>query len=109
MPWGGQIEIGVHRRVDVQPPSGLERPPAGYACLAVQDQGEGIAQADLHHIFDPFFTTKGIGQGTGLGLSVAYGIVQDHGGWSDVISRLGAGTCFFIYLPMEDKPWLDAS
>jgi two-component system NtrC family sensor kinase len=109
MPQGGQIEIGVHGTEDARPPVGVEQPRGRYACVSVADRGAGIPEEDLHRIFDPFFTTKGVGQGTGLGLSVAYGIVRDHGGWIEVTSRLGAGACFSMYLPMEDEPCPDAS
>ena len=72
-----------------------------YAVLAVADRGAGIAEDAIAAVFDPFFTTKPLGEGTGLGLSVAYGIVQEHGGWIDVESALGAGSCFRIWLPRE--------
>jgi signal transduction histidine kinase len=65
----------------------------------VRDHGAGIEPDNLGHIFEPFFTTKDIGEGTGLGLSVAYGIVQDHGGWIDVKSKVGEGSMFSVYLP----------
>lgn len=109
MPQGGRIEIGVYRTEDAQPPAGLEPPRGQSACVSVTDHGAGIPAEDLHRIFDPFFTTKGVGQGTGLGLSVAYGIVRDHGGWIEVTSRLGEGARFSMYLPMEDELCLDAS
>jgi signal transduction histidine kinase len=67
--------------------------------LAIQDQGPGIASEDLPHIFEPFFTTKAVGEGTGLGLSVCYGIVQEHGGFIEVESAVGAGTRFSVFLP----------
>jgi signal transduction histidine kinase len=67
--------------------------------IEVRDEGSGIAPAALPHIFEPFFTTKDVGEGTGLGLSVAYGIVKDHGGWIDVASRLGEGSAFTVWLP----------
>ncbi len=67
--------------------------------IAVEDTGSGIAAEHLDRIFDPFFTTKPVGQGTGLGLSLAYGIVKDHGGTIKVRSVPGTGTCFEVWLP----------
>lgn len=68
--------------------------------IAFRDSGAGIAPEHLSKIYDPFFTTKQIGKGTGLGLAVSYGIVQDHGGHIVVQSNLGEGTCFRINLPL---------
>jgi signal transduction histidine kinase len=70
-----------------------------YLCLSVADQGVGIPTEILPRIFEPFFSTKGVGEGTGLGLSVAYGIVREHGGWIDVQSVPRGGSRFSIYLP----------
>lgn len=69
--------------------------------LQVMDTGVGIAKRDLGRIFDPFYTTKPEGEGTGLGLSVSYGIISSHSGKISVESELGKGTCFTIMLPAE--------
>lgn len=71
-----------------------------FAHLMVEDNGAGIEREDLGRIFEPFFTTKGVGDGTGLGLSMVYGMVHQHGGILDVESRKGEGTIFHIYLPL---------
>lgn len=70
--------------------------------VAITDDGCGIAQEHLHKIFDPFFTTKPVGEGTGLGLSVSYGIIQDHGGRIEVSSEPGKGSTFSVFLPLEE-------
>jgi PAS domain S-box-containing protein len=67
--------------------------------IEVRDTGDGIRREDLKRIYDPFFTTKGVGRGTGLGLSVSYGIVREHGGTISVESAPGKGTTFEVALP----------
>ncbi|HLP98821.1 MAG TPA: bacteriohemerythrin [Sideroxyarcus sp.] len=69
--------------------------------VEVADTGKGIAPEHLNQIFDPFFTTKPVGQGTGLGLAVSYGIVQKHGGRIEVNSILGKGTAIRVWLPVK--------
>lgn len=69
--------------------------------VSVTDDGKGIPEDILARIFDPFFTTKPVGQGTGLGLSVSYGIIDKHGGRIDVKSQLGVGSTFTIWLPIH--------
>ncbi len=69
--------------------------------VQISDTGKGIPEAQLARIFDPFFTTRAVGQGTGLGLSVARDVVQAHGGHIGVESRVGAGTTFTIVLPLN--------
>jgi two-component system NtrC family sensor kinase len=69
--------------------------------VEVQDHGGGISPEHLPHIFEPFFTTKPVGGGTGLGLSVSYGIVRDHGGALEVESTVGRGSLFRVRLPLS--------
>ena len=71
--------------------------------IEVTDTGEGIAPENLGRIFDPFFTTKGVGNGTGLGLAVTYGIVQEHGGTIEAFSENGNGTTFMLSFPVASK------
>jgi CheY-like chemotaxis protein len=78
----------------------LHARPGQYVCLSILDSGSGIPQRNLEHLFEPFFTTKGEKSGTGLGLAVVYGIVQNHNGFIDVQSREGSGSVFNIYLPV---------
>jgi two-component system NtrC family sensor kinase len=102
MPGGGGIDIEVAQTRT----SRLGQPASERACmrLSIVDQGGGIAPDALAHIFEPFFTTKDVGEGTGLGLSVCYGIVEEHGGWITVESTMGKGSKFTVYLPaVEDS------
>ncbi|WP_144431553.1 hybrid sensor histidine kinase/response regulator [Jannaschia seosinensis] len=99
MPDGGEILIETRcRYLDVA----LERdrvtvPPGQYVVISVQDHGTGIAREDLARIFEPFFTTKRPGEGTGLGLSMAYGIVKQSGGYIFADSEVGKGTNFSLF------------
>jgi len=67
----------------------------------VRDTGKGIPEANLGRIFDPFFTTKPVGQGTGLGLPICYGIVEKMGGRITVESEIEKGTVFTVFIPRE--------
>ncbi len=74
-----------------------------YICISIRDTGTGIEPDILDRIYDPFFTTKEFGLGSGLGLSVVLGIVEQHSGHIEVESRIGKGTEFRIYLPVTHK------
>jgi CheY-like chemotaxis protein len=101
MPGGGTITIETR---NVQLDAGYchlhpELPPGEFVLLAVVDTGMGMDRQTLQHIYEPFFTTKKVGEGTGLGLSVVYGIIQNHGGHILCSSEVGVGTTFKIHLP----------
>jgi len=102
MPKGGVLAIHSCEEV-VSPPMGVSESSGRYACLHVEDTGTGMTSEQLRHAFEPFFTTKDVGSGTGLGLSVAHGIVRDHGGWIAATSALDKGSRFSIYLPSVHK------
>ena len=104
MPNGGRITI----KTDFQMIHDGERRkpdnfPAGtYAKISVRDTGQGIDPEKVDQIFEPFFTTKESGKGTGLGLSIVKTIIKQTGGFIDLISKLGGGTTFMIYLPLAE-------
>lgn len=91
MPKGGTVTVTART---------VESRDRKCALLEVADTGIGISKQALERIFEPFFTTKAVGEGTGLGLSVTHGIVQDHEGWMDIESEVGKGTTFKLYLPV---------
>jgi signal transduction histidine kinase/DNA-binding response OmpR family regulator len=99
---GGILDIRLTRQKveSSEKPLPLSLASGMYAKLTVSDTGHGIEQEIIDRIFDPFFTTKGPGEGTGLGLSVVYGIVRDHGGKIDVVSEPGRGTTISVFLPL---------
>jgi signal transduction histidine kinase len=101
MPDGGCIVIAVQNRVltTEYARTHLQGRPGEFVELSVRDTGHGISPEVLPRIFDPFFTTKEHGRGTGLGLAMVFGIVQQHHGWIECSSTVGVGTCFTVYLP----------
>lgn len=107
-PNGGVLKFNLdHLRVEEgESPPCPEIPPGSWNRISVIDSGEGIPPEVLPHIFEPFFTTKPVGQGTGLGLAQAYGIIKQHGGFIDAHSQVGEGSTFHIYLPAQ-QPVVD--
>jgi two-component system, NtrC family, sensor kinase len=91
MPSGGILEVRTNAH-------------NGSVEIEVVDTGAGIPREHIHRIFDPFFTTKASGRGTGLGLSVSYGIIKEHAGKVDVRSAPGKGTSFHVEFPAVRKP-----
>jgi PAS domain S-box-containing protein len=105
MPQGGELTIGLHN-IDLKAAPSLPDAPlkAGrHLVLSVADTGKGMSEAVKQRIFEPFFTTKRQGEGTGLGLSVVYGIVMAHKGAITVKSSPGKGSTFRIFLPVAEK------
>ena len=106
MPDGGHLTITTEnaafgpQAVDGMP--GAE--PGSFVCLSFTDTGCGMSREVKNHLFEPFFTTKEVGQGTGLGLSVVYGIVKQSKGWIHVDSEEGRGSTLKIYLPACETP-----
>jgi signal transduction histidine kinase len=93
MPDGGELHVRVGED---------SRDGRGFVRIDVEDRGIGMDEATRSRVFEPFFTTKDVGDGTGLGLSVAWGIVRDHGGFIDVKSEPGCGSVFSVYLPRDE-------
>ena len=104
MPDGGDLSIETGRAIvkvedTDSEPDGLA--PGRYATVAVADTGVGIRPEDIDRIFEPFFTTKPVGSGTGLGLSMVYGLMKQSGGHVKVESEVGRGTVFTLYFPQS--------
>ncbi len=112
MPTGGRLTIQT-RRADLSAPLHALQPGA-YVLLTVADSGRGMDEKTAARVFEPFFTTKELGRGTGLGLSMVYGIVEQSGGLIRVETAPGEGATFYVYLPvceaaddLESRPAAD--
>lgn len=105
MPNGGKLTISAENRFIDQTYARmhLDAHEGSYVVITVADNGTGIPPEILDRIFDPFFTTKEIGQGTGLGLSTVLGIIKNHGGFLQVLSKVSKGTQFQVYLPIAQE------
>ena len=101
MPNGGTLRIALAKVAVGAPAHDVRHTavPEPYVCLSVEDTGSGMDRETASHIFEPFFTTKAVGRGTGLGLAMVYGIVEQAGGMIDVDTEVGRGTTFRVYLP----------
>ena len=88
MPKGGRLKLATYK-------------DNSHLVVEVEDSGTGISRENIKKIYDPFFTTKEVGKGSGLGLSVSYGIVEEHSGRISVESQQGIGTTFSVRLPVK--------
>ncbi len=109
MPNGGRLTIETaNRSLDHRTARERDLPSGDYVSLCVTDTGTGMSAEVMARAFDPFFTTKPIGQGTGLGLSMIYGFVQQSGGQVRIYSEVGQGTTVCLYLPRHAGGSIDA-
>jgi signal transduction histidine kinase len=102
LPAGGQVRIRTENRyIDETAQGPADVPEGDYVVFQVQDDGVGMSEEDLSRIFEPFYTKKKMGRsGTGLGMSVVWGTVQDHHGYIQIVSSEGVGTRIALYFPV---------
>ncbi len=106
MPGGGSLVVElakctVEEEAAAEMPGGRE---GTFLCLSVADTGVGMDEVVVARVFEPFFTTKPVGEGTGLGLAMVYGLAQQHGGFVQVQSEVGVGTTVSLFLPLLEQP-----
>lgn len=110
MPGGGKLHV-VTENINLTEKDVLIRSaqlrPGRFVKTTITDTGAGMDEDTLQRIFDPFFTTKQIGKGSGLGLYSSYGIIKNHGGHIQIVSKKNVGTAVSMYLPATDKRVLD--
>ena len=101
---GGILTVGLSDVMlgEIEASQNPDLSPGSYVLLSISDTGHGIAPEIINKIFDPYFTTQAIGHGSGMGLAVAHGIVNNHGGTIQVESELDRGSTFRIYLPVVE-------
>lgn len=103
MPRGGALKLST-RCLELDPTTrGRDKPKGSWIEITIADTGCGMTADVQARIFEPFFTTKGMGHGTGLGLSVVYGVIERSGGWIEVESQEGTGTTFRVFVPVHES------
>lgn len=103
MPNGGKLTIAISSAFHANPEQfNSAAKPGDFVCIGITDTGSGIPKDHLTRVFEPFFTTKSGSHGTGLGLPMVYGTMQNHSGWIDIQSEIGQGTACFLYLPLRE-------
>lgn len=98
-PTNGTVTLAT-RIVEQEPPPYVESERTRWLAIEVTDTGAGMDETTRSRVFEPFYTTKDVGDGTGLGLSVSWGIIREHGGWIDIATTRGEGSTFAVYLPV---------
>ena len=104
MPEGGDLYLETENAyLEADAVKAYNLKPGPFVRIGITDSGVGMDAETCRRVFEPFFTTRQAGQGAGLGLAAAYGIIQNHGGFIEVTSEPGAGSSFQVYLPASDK------